>query len=134
MRSETPTDVSSTDLTRIAPTELFDALANDRRQQVIRAVADEARTIGELADHLARVEHDLDPDSRVGGDLRKRTYVALYQNHLQPLDELDIVCWDKQSGTVTAGPAHQQAHRTLEFVIGDASLRDYVREVPGGEA
>ncbi len=140
MSPQTPSDVSySTDTDQRTATndvtDLFDALANDRRQFVIRAVADAETMIGDLAEGLARAEHDLPADRRVNSALRKRAYVALYQTHLGVLDDLDIVGWDEQSGAVTAGDNHAQALRTLWFVIDeDTSLRQSVRDVVGGEA
>lgn len=136
MSSQNPTEVSSNDLPQqssITATDLFEALANDRRQYVIRAVDDEKETIGSLAEQLARVEHDIPADVAVDDTLRKRAYVSLYQNHLEVLDDLGIISWDQDAGSITAGANHEQALRTLRFVTDeDASLSQHVRDVVGG--
>jgi len=102
--------------------DLLDALANERRQFVIREVADADCTLSELATALARVEAD--EETEYGYDQRKAAYVGLYQHHLDALADHDVVAWNDQSGLVTAGPNHDVALRTLEFVTDELRAHD----------
>ncbi len=128
MSSHTPTDVSYSTATDLAPAELFDALSNERRQFVIRTLADGDTTLSELATALAREETDTEHDHAQ----RKAAYVGLYQHHLDALAAHAIIAWDQQSGAVTPGPNHDRALRTLQFATDEAPLLDRVRGVSGG--
>ena len=127
MSSQNPTDLSySTDTDRtdtetIDAADLFGVLENERRQCVIRAIADEDRTLSELASMLAHAES---PDSDVDHKLRKSVYVCLYQTHLGALESHDIITWDQQSGLVTPGGNHGLALQVLRSVVSAPEVSD----------
>lgn len=117
--------------------DIFAALSNRRRRQVIRLVAEGDTNIGALSEAIARDEHDIPGGVRVDGDLRKRVYIALYQGHLDRLDAWGIVEWEKDSGYVAAGPAHEETLQALRAATDDESsdsITDRVRSFVGGEA
>lgn len=92
---------------------VYDVLANERRREVIRIVRAEGCTdLRELADQLAAIEADGQPDANE----RKAAYVTLYQHHLDSLAEAGIVAWDKREGSVRwrRTPTSQAAWRLLD--------------------
>lgn len=103
----------------ISTGDLFDALSNRRRRQVIRELEAGAHTIGALAEAIARVENDIPDDESVTGDTRKAPYVCLYQTHLDKLHRWGIVEWDKNRGTIEPGAAHGTAVEVLNTVSDD---------------
>jgi len=127
LSSQNPTDISySTDTDRtdtetIDAADLFGVLENERRQCVIRAIAEEDRTHSELATMLAHAES---PDSDVDHKLRKSVYVCLYQTHLGALESHDIITWDQQSGLVTPGGNHGLALQVLRSVVSAPEVSD----------
>ncbi len=102
----------------ISTDDLFDALSNGRRRQVIRELETGDHTIGTLAEAVARDENEIPDSQDVPGDRRKAVYIALYQGHLKTLHDADIVEWDKERGTVDTGAAHATALDVLESVTG----------------
>jgi len=92
------TDPGDADVSR---GDIFDLLRNRRR----RAVLDYLRrnegesTLDELAKHVAADEYDTSIE-KLSAQQRKRVYVSLYQNHLPRIDEVGLVEYDKDEGTV----------------------------------
>lgn len=56
-------------------------------------------TTDELAEAIAAMENDVPPEE-LTSEQRKRVYVSLYQSHLLKLDELNIIDYDVEEGTV----------------------------------
>jgi hypothetical protein len=93
-------------------------LQNPRRRAVLRYLAGESPTTqGELAEHIAGLENDVDP-AAVSSTQRKRVYISLYQSHLPKLDEAGAIDFDRNRGTVEATP------QTDEFLSYVARVRD----------
>lgn len=72
---------------------LLDLLQNDRRREAINYLATEAVerdvSLGELADHVAATTEE---DAKgTEGEIRKRVYVSLVQNHLPKLKDSGAV-------------------------------------------
>lgn len=87
-------------------TEFFRVVSSSRRRFVCLAVWDSDRRkceLGELAVTLAARENDKHRDN-VLSDERKRCYVGLYQTHLPTMDELGLVDYNSDRGTVEPGP------------------------------
>lgn len=63
----------------------------------------ETTTQGELAEHIAAVENDVDR-SEVTSTQRKRVYISLYQSHLPKLEEAGAIDFDENRGTVERVP------------------------------
>ncbi|MHB9285922.1 hypothetical protein ACKVMT_02645 [Halobacteriales archaeon Cl-PHB] len=110
-----PEPTGDTDETGELPRDqLFDALKNGRRRQLIRYLDErgERVTLGTLAEHVAAIENDTKPEL-LDSDQRKRVYVGLYQCHLPRLDDMDVVDFDKGRGHVELGDAAPQVTRYL---------------------
>ena len=60
---------------------------------------DNSASLGELAEHVAAKENDIDR-SELSSTQRKRVYIGLYQCHLPKMDDLDVVDYDQDRGTV----------------------------------
>lgn len=95
----------------IEESEIFHILGNDRRREIICALARESDeiTVSELAREIADIEEDLDSSK----NLYKSVYVSLQQTHLPKLAKKDIVVYDKDVQTVRPGPAFPQIQRYL---------------------
>lgn len=82
--------------------EAFEILQNKRRRDVLRHLAaseDNTTTLSELAEHVAAKENDIDR-SELSSTQRKRVYIGLYQCHLPKMDDLGVVDYDQDRGTV----------------------------------
>lgn len=102
------------DLTR---DEVFDVLSSTRRRHVVHALVGNGgkTSIGALSKRLAQWENDLPDDRDVTARQRKRVYTALRQSHLPRLDEVGVVDYDPDRGTV-------------ELTARADALRPYLRE------
>jgi len=97
---------------------MFDALSNERRRLALAFVAQNAPTdIGEIADHLARIEEGAADGERISSDARKRVYVALYQVHLSKLADLGIIDADDGYREVTPGERMDGALALIDHAI-----------------
>ncbi len=116
----------------LEPTALFNALSNGRRQHIIREVATGPKSVSDLSETRAREENDIPAGESVSGQQRKRVYVAIYQSHLDKLDQLEIVDWKGGAGNpVTAGANHEEALQALEFATSDAGESSRVNNLLG---
>lgn len=82
--------------------DVFDVLRNQRRRDVLVYLVgteDNTATLSELAEHVAAKENDIDR-SELSSTQRKRVYIGLYQCHLPKMDDLDVVDYDQDRGTV----------------------------------
>ena len=97
--------------------DVISSIDNSRRRRVIDYLAnDPFATIGDLSEHIAVQENDVDDASQLCSDQRKRVYVGLYQTHLDRLDELDVVDFEKARGTIERGDRFDTAERVLEAI------------------
>lgn len=83
---------------------IFDILSNERRRHILRYLdaADEAVTIGELAEMLAEGESD---NGGYDHRHRKRTYLSLRQSHLPRMADVGIVEYESRGNRVRLAPA-----------------------------
>lgn len=82
--------------------ETFDLLRNQRRRDVLLYLAeaeDNTATVGELAKYVAAKENDID-EAALTSTQRKRVYIGLYQCHLPKMNEVGVVDYDQDRGTV----------------------------------
>jgi hypothetical protein len=82
--------------------EVFELLKNERRRRVItflKRQEDRTTTLGVLAEHIASLENDIDV-SQLTSSQRKRVYIALYQCHLPKMDDLGVIDYGKNRGTI----------------------------------
>lgn len=92
---------------------VFDVLSSPRRRYTLYYL----RTHGEvdildLAAAVAAWEYETDVDS-ITDQQRKRVYVSLYQTHVPKLDDLGLVDYDKDSGTVAITDRAKELDRYL---------------------
>jgi hypothetical protein len=88
--------------TELSRDEVFGILSNPRRRAAIHHMndhPDELVQLRDLAERLAAWENDVERPA-VTYKQRKRVYTSLYQSHLPKMDDLGIVHFDKNRGTV----------------------------------
>ena len=86
----------------LSQNEIFDLLRNRRRREVLQYLdthADGSSTLNTLAEYIAAKENDIEP-SQLASDQRKRVYIGLYQCHLPKMNDLGVIEYDKNRGTV----------------------------------
>jgi hypothetical protein len=88
---------------------VFETLKNERRRITLEYLHehDQPVEMGELAEHVAIEENDIDPQSLTSTE-RKRAYVGLYQCHLPKMDELGVVEFERSRGRIALGPNADQ--------------------------
>jgi hypothetical protein len=93
----------------------FHLLQNSRRRAVIRyfAAVDGPVQLGEMATQIAAWECDVALED-VTEEQRQRVYIALYQSHLDKLDDHDVVDYESASGTVSTGPNYTELRQRLD--------------------
>jgi DNA-binding transcriptional ArsR family regulator len=116
---ETVTDASEQSPTDEGHEELpldavFAALKNARRRQVIRHLneQDGPVSLSDLSEHVAAIENGTTPEE-IDSKQRKRVYVGLYQSHLPKLDEMGVIVFDEDRGSIELGPAASQLDEYL---------------------
>jgi hypothetical protein len=105
-------------------TEIFELLANHRRQLVLKELATTERTplsTSTLAERVACAEYDCSRDE-LAADQRKRVYIALKQSHLPKLNDtsLGVVSYRHEENLVDRGPEFDRAWET--YTIACQSL------------
>ena len=103
----------------------FDILSNRRRRYALHYLIDhpEGVPLQTLAREIAAWENET-PVESLSRKQRKRVYVSLYQTHIPKLEEVDIVEYDDDTGTITlTGRARQMQPyldtdrgRTIEWI------------------
>lgn len=80
---------------------VFEILKNRRRRDILQYLwnHDGSADIGELAEHIAALENDIEV-AALSSSQRKRVYIGLYQCHLPKMDDAGIVEFDKHRGTI----------------------------------
>jgi hypothetical protein len=96
----TATDPKSGDSISAVPLDIDDvatALNNSRRRFTIRYVDENPSPVevGNLAETIAEIERG-QPMEELDAQARKRVYIALIQEHLPTLDEMDAVYFDER--------------------------------------
>lgn len=84
--------------------DIFDILRNSRRRAVINHLRTEksTMTLNELAEQIAGDENDIGVED-LSSQQRKRVYVSLHQNHLPKMDDMGVVDYDRDRGTIALG-------------------------------
>lgn len=113
-REEPSPEAEASDPPELTLDGLLEVAKNERRRRILQylAAADGAVAIGDLAEHLARLEYDC-PDGGPTSTQRKRMYVGIYQGHLPKMNEMGVVEFDKDRGRVELGP---HAGRVVRFI------------------
>jgi len=82
--------------------DLFSLLGNSRRRAVLRYMMEsdsELFTLGDISENVAAYQQGVSVDA-LDSDERKRVYVALYQTHLDKLDEHGMLNYNKDRGLI----------------------------------
>lgn len=92
---------SSGDDENVSLDVMFEILKNSRRRLVLDYLKkrQEQVKLSDLADQVTAAENDTDVDSITSTE-RKRVYVGLYQFHLPKMDDMGIIHFDQDRGTV----------------------------------
>lgn len=92
---------SSSNAKQLSKDVIFEVLKNRRRRDVLEYLqsADGPVTLSELAEQIAAWENDV-PVSALNSTQRKRVYVALYQTHLPKMDDVGVIDYDSDRGTI----------------------------------
>jgi len=104
----------------LSKTEIFDVLRNQRRRFVLQYLKRNETPVelGELATQVAAWEYDTTTDG-VTSAQRKRVYTTLQQTHLPKMDEVGIVAYDADEGTIERTDATAELTVYLEIVPGN---------------
>lgn len=99
--------------------DAFHILKNQRRRHVLAYIQREGTpvTLSELAEYVAATEEDTTVEA-LSSQQRKRVYVGLYQSHLPMMDDRNVIVYDKDRGTVEAGPNLQYLR---PYLAGEAT-------------
>jgi hypothetical protein len=122
----------------VSPDDAFHVLRNPRRRLLVRLLADAAAPVEmrELAERVAARENETTVEA-IDSDQRQRAYVSLYQTHLPKMDELDVVDYDQDRGTVERRPAVDQLVEHIRVADGESPFavpRPGRAPVPGPDA
>lgn len=116
------TAVPDTELTR---DDIFHVLQCRRRRLVLKYLqeydGEGPARMGDIAEHIAALEHDTTVDA-LRSQQRQRVYIALYQSHLEKMDEDGILNYNKSRGYVEATERAEQFDAYLEnepVLLGD---------------
>ena len=98
--------------------EIFELLKNERRREVIKYLLespDGRATLSDLAELIAAKENDIEI-RELSSDQRKRVYVGLYQCHLPKMDDMGVIDFESNRGTVELNSSVAQLQPYLERI------------------
>jgi DNA-binding transcriptional ArsR family regulator len=95
--------------------QVFEILKNRRRREVLHYLNDHdgTATLSDLAEHIAALENDTTV-AAISSSQRKRVYVGLYQCHLPKMDDMNIVDFEQNRGTIELASNAGQLDQYLE--------------------
>ena len=95
--------------------QVFEILKNRRRREVLHYLDDNGgtATLSDLAEHIAALENDTTV-AAISSSQRKRVYVGLYQCHLPKMDDMDIVDFEQNRGTIELAQNADQLEQYLQ--------------------
>lgn len=107
--------------------DVFEVLYNRRRRDVIRYLRERegSATTSDLAEHIAAKENGI-PVQQLSSSQRKRVYVGLYQNHLPMMDDIGVIDYEKNRGTVRLRECATQLEPYLDDTVGTGRRRTTV--------
>lgn len=128
--AELPGFGSADDTDDLSDDEIFDVLYNRRRRDVLSYLRehDGTATASDLAEYIAAKENDTTV-RQLSSSTRKRVYVGLYQNHLPMMDDVGVIEYNKNRGTVRLRDSATQLGPYLDDTV--LINRDPVRAASG---
>ena len=127
-------DDERTDRSDLSTNETFEILKNRRRRAVLKYLDDVGghATLDTIAEHVAAEENDIDTN-QLSSQQRKRVYIGLYQVHLPKMDDLGIIEYDQDRGTVELGEISELRPYLYDEKGGvESRLRSLTATVVGG--
>ncbi|AZH26282.1 DUF7344 domain-containing protein [Haloplanus aerogenes] len=102
---------------RLSKDTIFSMLSNQRRRYVLYHLNREPGPVAlrDLAEQIAAWENDVDV-ADLDYKQRKRAYTSLHQTHLPKLDDVGIVDYDRDGGTITLADRANDLDIYLELV------------------
>lgn len=112
---ETEPDEDEAETNELPLDQVFEILKNRRRREVLHYLEGNGGTasLSDLAEHIAAIENDTTVQALTSSQ-RKRVYVGLYQCHLPKMNNMDIVEFDKNRGTIELSSNNEQVKSYLE--------------------
>lgn len=94
---------------------VFEVLSNPRRRYILEILDEDPDiTVRELAEKTVSLEKDK-PEEKISSKERKSMYVSLYQNHLQKMDRLNAIKYNKKTNKVEdVNPEFLSIHKKIE--------------------
>lgn len=94
--------------------QVFEILKNRRRRLVLHYLDenDGESSLSDLAEHIAAIENNTTVKA-ISSTQRKRVYVGLYQCHLPKMDDMNIIDFDQNRGTVVLSANAEQVKSYL---------------------
>lgn len=110
-----PADGSTAEGESVSLDVMFEVLKNSRRRMVLDYLEGREGQVklSELADQVTAAENETDVDSITSTE-RKRVYVGLYQFHLPKMDDMGIIEFDQDRGSVELTERGNQLLRAHE--------------------
>lgn len=107
----------STELPSLPSDSVYIALADKRRRYTLHYLKQRSEpvTLRELSEQVAAWENHKKIEELTSQE-RKRVYIALYQSHLNTLDDQGLVDYDENAGTVALTEAFADNDIYLEIV------------------
>jgi DNA-binding transcriptional ArsR family regulator len=95
--------------------QVFEILKNSRRRETLHYLEDNGgeASLSDLAEHIAALENDTTV-AAISSSQRKRVYVGLYQCHLPKMDDMDIIDFNQNRGTIVRAANADQLVPYLE--------------------
>jgi len=87
---------------KLTRNNIFELLSSERRRMILHYLEDreEPVKLRDLAKHIASVEEEVD-ESELTDDEIRRVYISLYQYHIPKMDDLEVISYDRDEGTVS---------------------------------
>jgi len=103
----------------LSTSDIFQLLQNERRRYVLQYLRRNGGpvSLGDLATQVAAWEYEL-ASSKISKTQRKRVYTTLQQTHLPKMDEVGIVEYDADTGTIERTEHTDDLTVYLEIVPG----------------
>jgi len=113
-------DSAETQTDELPLDQVFEILKNRRRRLVLHYLEENGgeSSLSDLAEHIAAIENDTTVKA-ISSTQRKRVYVGLYQCHLPKMDDMNIIDFDQNRGTVVLSEKAEQ----VKSYLGDPDDR-----------
>jgi hypothetical protein len=102
------------------PDEVFEALANSYRRQLLFALVDETPNASDTVEPFEQLAEDTETDSA------ETTQIELVHVHLPKLDNHGFVDWDRETGEIDVGDAWDEIEPFLTL------FQEHRDELPDG--